>query len=145
MTLPFVSQIRARLRGWQLDLVGHFAIVDVDRNDFDVHRVVEFFNRFDRDLTEIHVYAPRGAQTIWKEADAWQAENFGRETSTGLEGVDVPPWRAPLRARRIDFDCGARRCVIAVTMADLRSLESVLTSLNTSGMRPATIELELCS
>jgi hypothetical protein len=57
MTLPFVSQIRARLRGWQLDLVGHFAVVDVDRNDFGQHGIVEFFNRFDRDLTEIHVYA----------------------------------------------------------------------------------------
>jgi hypothetical protein len=31
----------------------------------------------------------RGAQTIWKEADAWQADNFGRETSTGLAGVDA--------------------------------------------------------
>jgi hypothetical protein len=145
MTLPFVSQIRARLRGWQLDLVGHFAIVDVDRNDFSEHGAIKFFTCFDASLSEIHVYAPRGAATLWRDAGSWRVDRFDRETSVGLTGMDTPPRRAPLRARRVDFDCGARRCVIALAIADLRSLESVLTVLNTSGMRPATIELELCS
>ncbi len=143
MTLPFNSQMRTRVLGWQLDLVNHIAVVDVDRNDFDVHRVVEFFLRFDASLSEAHVYAPRGALTIWKDAKVWRADIFGRETV--LEGVSVPPFRAPLRARRIDFDCGARRCTIALALTDLRLLECVLTTLNANMMRPRTIELEICS